>query len=147
MVVLTKVDSKTWSVFGFADSATCLIASTGATDHFDSMPPVVKSKFGNLKAMKRAMNLDQNSDQKIVVIVLSKFRKKGPDRYEIKDKRIRQGYGSATITLASPELSAKNVQKFFGTTGTTAHDSQKIPVPSRESQEHSGWLGRLGYMS
>lgn len=57
------------------------------------------------------MNLDLNDHQKLVLIILSEFRRPGPNRYEIVDRRLRSGYGGATITLAEPDTSKKTLQK------------------------------------
>jgi hypothetical protein len=95
------------------------------------MPASFKKKFADLKSIRTAMNLDLNDHQKLVLIILSEFRRPGPNRYEIVDRRLRSGYGGATITLAEPDTSKKNITKMFGHTSTVKKPDEDVAEASQ----------------
>ena len=72
------------------------------------------------------MNLDLNDHQKLVLIILNEFRRPGPNRYEIVDRKLRSGYGSATITLAEPDTSKNNIAKIFGNTSAVKKPDEDV---------------------
>lgn len=131
VAILTKSDPKTLSVMGFADSVTSLVIHDGKNDHFDIMPSNVKGKFTNSLGMRSKMGLDRNSTCKLFAIILHSYKSKGPNNYDVSDRKLRSGYGTATISLVPRDTTAHNVQRFFSST-------KKLPTQTGADDDTSG---------
>ena len=146
VAILNKPDPKTLYVLGFAASVTSLVIHDGKHDHFDSMPPNVKGKFTSSIGMRSKMGLDRNTTSKVIAIILHSYKSKGPNNYDVSDRKFRSGYGTATITLVPRDTTAQNVQNFFSsstkklttqTGGGDDGDPTKHVAESGKPSEHN----------
>lgn len=122
VAILQKPDAKSWTVVGFASSATWVYVHDGHKDMFETMPSHVRKSFKSTTQIRKAMGLDEGSSPKVVAIVLQSYKTKGPNSFEVNDRKMRSGYGQATIVKVPRDTSAKNVKAFFDTVSTDSTD-------------------------
>ena len=134
VVVLSKPDAKSLATVGFASSVTCLIVHDGKTSFFDTMPAHVKKQFKGHQHMREHMGLDKNGSHKVIALVLNSYTSKGPNNYDISDRKIRAGYGTATISLTPRDTQAKNIQNLFGTQKPKLEDADVVQHPMPEPE-------------
>ena len=114
-------------------SGTCLSVFDGKNSLFDSMPAYVKGRHPDHKSMFSKMGVDRNSTQKLFAIVLEAYKPKGPNNFDIADRKIRVGYGTAKVSLAPRDTSARNVANMFKI--ATPSSKQTTDVKQTESQQ------------
>lgn len=134
-VFLWKNKTNIWGIQGFAESTTTLVVHDGRKDFFASMPLYVTQPYKDTRHIRTLIGQERNCTSKIVAVVLNNYTVKPPGHFDIFERKLRNGYGTASISKAPPEFTAEDVVNFFG-------KSLQPGMPS-QSQSDGGFADAL----